>query len=77
MEDQIREEEGEGMTFSMCDYCPMRRKCSAYACNMLYELNDGIYLDTADFALELTKKRVEEWMKTNELKRIDWKINTR
>ena len=42
VEDQIREEEGEKMTVYMCNYCPMRRKCNTYACNMLYELNDGI-----------------------------------
>lgn len=58
---------GERIEFCLCDHCPRRRKCSAYSCNMMKELDLDFVVAILDYKKEIGTKLIKEWMKTNKI----------
>ena len=55
------------MEFCLCAHCPRKRKCSAYSCNMMKELDLDFIGAILDYEKEIGTKLIKEWMKTNKI----------
>lgn len=52
--------------YSICAYCS-HRKCKAYSCNMLEELDMELFCKIDDYVDKILPQMIKEWKKNNKI----------
>lgn len=62
-------QEGNRMSeyqYSICAYCS-HKKCKAYNCNMLEELDEVLYCKIDDYVDKILPQLIKEWKESNKI----------
>lgn len=57
--------------YHICNYCS-HKKCKAYSCNMLEDLDMELFCKIDDFVEDIMPKMVKEWRKNNKIVKENW-----